>query len=148
MRKIILIAAMVLVSAGAQAGGSRSLSLTGSDSKAVQDSARTAEPASAVETPRAPRAAEATGATDTPTSTERQKFTERPPGVDIRRPPSHRQSQMQSRPSRMSAGAGQRRQSARMSRMGAGMGMHRPGHIRLWSTARIVATLHRHGIYW
>jgi hypothetical protein len=32
--------------------------------------------------------------------------------------------------------------------MGAGMGMHRPGHIHLWSTARIVATLHRHGIYW
>jgi hypothetical protein len=148
MRKIILIAAMVLVSAGAQAGGSRSLSLTGSDSKAVQDSARTAEPASAGETPRAPRAAEATGASDTPTSTERQKFTERPPGVDIRRQPSRRQSQMPSRPSRMSARAGQRRQSAHMSRMGAGMGMHRPGHIRLWSTARIVATLHRHGIYW
>jgi hypothetical protein len=35
-----------------------------------------------------------------------------------------------------------------MSRVGAGMGMHRPGHIRPWSTARIVATLHRHGIYW
>jgi hypothetical protein len=145
MRKIILIAAMVLVSAGAQAGGSRSLSLAGSDSKAVLDSARTAEPASAVETQRAPQAADAT---DTPTSTERQKFTERPPGVDIRRQPFRRQSQMLSRRSRMSAGAGQRRQSARMSRMGAGMGMHRPGHIRLWSTARIVATLHRHGIYW
>jgi hypothetical protein len=149
MRKIILIAAMVLVSAGAQAGGSRSLSLAGSDSKAVLDSARTAESASAVETQRAPQAADATGATDTPTSTERQKFTERPPGVDIRRQPFRRQSQMQSRPSRMSAGAGQRRQSAHMSRMGAGgMGMHRPGHIHLWSKARIVATLHRHGIYW
>ena len=145
MRKIILVAAMVMVSAGAQAGGSRSLSLAGSDSKAVQDSARTAEPASAVETQRAPQAADAT---DTPTSTERQKFTERPPGVDIRRQQFRRQSQMLSRRSRMSAGAGQRRQSARMSRMGAGMGMHRPGHIRLWSTARIVATLHRHGIYW
>lgn len=145
MRKIILVAAMVMVSAGAQAGGSRSLSLTGSDSKAVQDSARAAEPASAVETQRAPKAADAT---DTSASTERQKFTERPPGVDVRRQPSRRQPQMQSRPSRMSAGAGQRRQSARMSRRGAGMGMHRPGHIRFWSTARIVATLHRHGFYW
>jgi hypothetical protein len=141
MRKFILVAAMVLVSAGAQAGGSRRLSLAGSDSKAVQDSARTAEPVSAVETQRAPQAAEAAGATDTSTPTVRQKFTERPPGVDIRRHQSQRPSQMQSRPSRMSAGAGQRRQSAHMSRMGT----HRPGHIRL---SRIVAALHRHGFYW
>jgi hypothetical protein len=144
MRKFILVAAMVLASAGvAQAGGSRSLSLAGSDSKAVQDSARTAEPASAVETQRAPKAADA-GATGTPASTERQKFAERPPGVDIRRQQSQRQSQMQSRQSRMSAGAGRRAQMAQMKQMH----MHRPGHIRLWSTARIVATLHRHGIYW
>lgn len=143
MRKFILVTAMVLVSAGAQAGGSRSLSLAGSDSRAVQDSARTAEPASAVETQRAPRAAEATGATDTSTSTERQKFTERPPGVDIRRQQSHRQSQMQSRPSRMPAGAGRRAQMAQMKQMH----MRRPGGLRIVAS-RLVASLHRHGIYW
>ncbi len=139
MRRIVLVAAMVLVSAGAQAG-SRSLSLAGSDSKAVQETSKSVEPASVVDTPRAPRAGESTGSTDTPKSVERQKFAERPPGVDIRR-----ESQMQSRmPSRMRAGAGQRRAPPQMARMG----MHRPRHIRLFSPGRIVAALHRHGIYW
>jgi hypothetical protein len=143
MRKIILVAAMVLVSAGAQAGGSRSLSLAGSDSKAVQESAKTVEPASAIDTPRTPKSATsgeasgATGASETQKSVERQKFAERPPGVDVRR-----QSQMQQ--SRMRAHASQRRGAPHM----AGMGMHRPVHIRMFSKARIVAALHRHGIYW
>jgi len=142
MRKIILVTAMVLVSAGAQAGGSRSLSLAGSDSKSVQESAKTAEPASAVNAPRVPKSAsatsgEATGSTETRKSAERQKFAERPPGVDVRR-----QSQMQQ--SRMRAHTSQRRAAPHM----AGMGMHRPVHIRLFSKARIVAALHRHGIYW
>jgi hypothetical protein len=139
MRKIILVAAMVLVSAGAQAGGSRSLSLTGSDSKAVQDSAKSVEPASAVDASRAPKSANATstGTTGSTGASERQKFTERPPGVDVRR-----QSQMQQ--SRMRAHASQRRAGPHM----AGMRMRRPVHIRLFSTARIVAALHRHGIYW
>jgi hypothetical protein len=143
MRKIILVAAMVLVSAGAEAGGSRSLSLAGSDSKAVQDSAKTVEPASAVDASRAPKSANATsaGTTGSTGASERQKFAERPPGVDIRR-----QSQMQSRmqQSRMRAHASQRRGAPHM----AGMGMRRPVHIRLFSKARIVAALHRHGIYW
>jgi hypothetical protein len=145
MRKIILVAAMVLVSAGAQAGGSRSLSLAGSDSKAVQESAKTVEPASAIDTPRAPKSAsatsgEATGSTGA--SETRQKFAERPPGVDVRRQSQMPQSQMQQ--SRMRAHASQRRAAPHM----AGMGMHRPVHIRLLSKARIVAALHRHGIYW
>jgi hypothetical protein len=144
MRRIILIAAMVLVSAGAQAGGSRSLSLTGSDSKAVQESARSAEPASAVETPRVPKSAGAASASAASSETtgsagasEARKFTERPPGVDARR-----QSQM--RQSRMRAHASRRRGAPHM----AGMGMRRPMHVRLFSKARIVAALHRHGIYW
>jgi hypothetical protein len=134
MRKFVLVAAMVLVSAGAQAGQVRSLSLAGSDSKAVQDSAKTSEPASVVETPRAPRAADATGATDNSKSVERPKFVERPPGVDVRK---------QRQQSQMADGAPHRRQSAHMSRTGT----HRTGHIRL-NTSRIVAALHRHGIYW
>jgi hypothetical protein len=145
MRKIILVAAMVLASAGAQAGQLRSLSLAGSDSKAVQDSAKTIEPASAVDASRAPKSANATstGTTGSTGASERQKFNERPPGVDIRR-----QSQMQQ--SRMRSHASRRRASPRMAGMDmhSGMGMRRPVHIRLFSTARIVAALHRHGIYW
>jgi hypothetical protein len=143
MRKIILVAAMVLVSAGAQAG-SRSLSLSGSDSKAVQDSAKTAEPASAVDASRAPKSANATsaGTTGSTGASERQKFAERPPGVDIRRQSQMQQSRMQQ--SRMRAHASQRRAASHM----AGMGTRRPVHIRMFSTARIVAALHRHGIYW
>jgi hypothetical protein len=140
MRGIVLVAAMVLVSAGAQAGGSRSLSLTVSDSKAVQDSAKTVEPASAVNTPRAPKSANAASGEATGGSagvSERQKFAERPPGVGVRR-----QSQMQQ--SRMRAQASQRRASQHM----AGMGTRKPMHVRMFSKARIVAVLHRHGIYW
>jgi hypothetical protein len=144
MRKIILVAAMVLVSAGAQAGQLRSLSLAGSDSKAVQDSAKTVEPASAVDASRAPKSANATsaGTTGSTGASERQKFVERPPGVDIRRQSQMQPSRMQQ--SRMRAHASQRRAAPHM----AGMGMRRPVHIRLFSTARIVAALHRHGIYW
>ena len=55
MRKFALVAAMVLVSVGAQAGQSRGLSLAGSD-KSVQET-KAVEPANAVDAPRAPRAA-------------------------------------------------------------------------------------------
>jgi hypothetical protein len=135
MRKSILVAAMVLVSAaGAQAGQSRSLSLAGSD-RAAQET-KAVEPASAVDTQRAPmpaRAAEATGATETSKTIDRPKYTERPPGVDM----------SMSRRSRMKAAASQRRAPPQMARAD----MRRSRH-RHWSAARIVATLHRYGIYW
>src|SRR5215475_264669 len=132
MRKLVFVAAMVLVSASAQAGQSRSLSLAGSD-KAVQET-KAAEPASAVDTARAPmspRAAEAGGATETTKSIDRPKFTGRPPGIDM------------SRQSRMKAAASHRRAPTQMARADV-----RPSHHRGWSAARIVATLHRYGIYW
>ena len=130
MRKFVLVFAMVLVSAGAQAGQLRSLSLAGSESKTVQEPAKSVEPASAVGTP---KAAEATGATG------QQKFAERPPGVDV-----SRQSETQPRMhSRMTAGAMPRRAPPRMVR-----GDLRRPHHHHWSAARIVATLHRYGIYW
>jgi hypothetical protein len=133
MRRFVLVAAMVLVSAGAQAGQSRSLSLAGSD-RAAQET-KAVEPASVVDTPRAPKAAEAAGVTETSKTTdgtiEKPKYTERPPGVDM------------SRRSRMQAAAARRRAPSQMAR--ADM---RRFHHRRWSTARIVATLHRYGIYW
>jgi hypothetical protein len=137
MRKLIVIAAMmVMASAAAQAGQSRSLSLAGSD-KAVQDT-RTAEPVSAVETRRAPlppKAADASGsigATQISSINEKPKYTGRPPGVGM------------SKRSRMQAAAmTQHRAPPHM----AGMEMRRP-RPKHWSAARIVATLHRYGIYW
>jgi hypothetical protein len=137
MRRFVLVAAMVLVSAGAQAGQSRSLSLAGSDSKAVQVSAKTSGPTRVVETPKAPRAADATSApsaTDKSKSFERPKFVERPPGADVRR---------QRQQSQMADSAPHRRRSAHISRPGT----HRAGHIHP-NTSRIVAALHRHGFYW
>jgi hypothetical protein len=137
MRKLTVFAAMmVVVSATAQAGQSRSLSLAGSD-KAVQDT-KAAEPMSAVETQRTPlppKAADASGAigaTQTSSVNEKPKYTERPPGIDM------------SRRGRMKAAAMNQRSAP--SHM-AGMEMRRP-RPRHWSTARIVATLHRYGIYW
>jgi hypothetical protein len=131
MRKLILVAAMVLVSAaGAQAGESRSLSLAGSD-RAAQET-KAVEPASAVGTQRAPMA-KAAEATETSKTIDRPKYTERPPGVDM----------SMSRRSRMKAAFGQRRAPPQMARAD----MRRPRHQH-WSAARIVATLHRYGIYW
>ena len=129
MRKFALVAAMVLVSAGAQAGQSRGLSLAASD-KSVQET-KAIEPASAVDAPRAPRAADASGATETTNSIDRSKFTERPPGVDM------------SRRSRMQAAASQRRAASQTARADIRWPQHRG-----WSAARIVATLHHYGIYW
>jgi hypothetical protein len=137
MRKLIVVAAMMVVaSATAQAGQSRSLSLAGSD-KAVQDT-KVAEPVSTLDkqrTPLPPKAADASGAsgaTQTSSVDEKPKYTERPPGIDM------------SRRGRMKAAAMSQRGSR--SQM-AGMEMRRP-RPKHWSTARIVATLHRYGIYW
>jgi hypothetical protein len=125
MRKLIVVAAMmVMACATVQAGQSRGLSLAGAD-KAVQDT-KVAEQVSAVETQRRPLPPKAADATEKP------KYTERPPGIDM------------SRQDRMKAAAmSQRRAPPHM----AGMEMRRP-RPRHWSAARIVATLHRYGIYW
>jgi hypothetical protein len=73
MRKFILITALVLVSATAQAGGSRSLAIASNDEPAAA-----AQP-TAVE---APKSTEAPKAADAPATTEAPKFVERPPAVD------------------------------------------------------------------
>jgi hypothetical protein len=144
MRRLIVVATMMIVaSAAAQAGQPRSLSPAGSD-KSVQET-KAAEPVRAAEkqrTPLPPKAADASGAigaTENSSVNETPKYTERPPGVDM------------STRSRMKAAAmRQRRAQPHMTGMQprmAGMEMRRP-HPRHWSAARIVATLHRYGIYW
>jgi hypothetical protein len=132
---------MVLFSTGAQADGSRNLSLGGVDesrnlslrvvdlgfggpgsNEAVQET-KTAELVSAVDPmwepmPRGPEA-------------KTTKSIDRPPGVEM------------SRRSRMKAAGSQRRAVSRMARAD----VRRPHH-QGWSAARIVATLHHYGIYW
>jgi hypothetical protein len=126
MRGFVLAAAMILVSAGAQADESRNLSRGGSD-KAVQET-KTAEPVSAIDTVWAPmpRGEEA----KTTKSIDRPKFTECPTGVKM------------SRRSLMKAAASQRRAASRMARADV-----RWPHHQGWPAARIVATLHHYGTY-
>ena len=141
MRKFILITGFILASAAAQAGD-RSLSLAGSET--------------------APAPARATDASKSAEAAEAPKYVERPAVVEPKpeskaetskaettrsetaRPRAARAAGMH-RPAagRMSAGPGRpmARRTAYMSRSA------RPHGIR-YRIARIIGTLHRHGIYW
>jgi hypothetical protein len=71
MRKFILVAAMVLASASAQAGASRGLVVAGVDEPVTAEQPKTAETKTTeVKT------------TETPKATEAPKFVERPPAVE------------------------------------------------------------------
>ena len=142
MRKSILIAAMVLVSsAAAHAGPSRSLTLASNDppaaaqpSKAVEptksveplkavEPLKTVEPAKAIEAPAAPADAQTTDA---------PKFVERPAAVE---PCAPGQSTADAKPLDAKPAATQTPKAARPKHKG-------------WTEARIIGELHRHGIYW
>jgi len=118
MRKFILIAAMVLASATAQAGQSRSLTLAANDDQpaAATDQAkdRVKETATPVETPKA---------------AEAPKFVDRPAAVDA--------TTTTAQPSK--AEAGKPVTTAKADKL------RRNNH---WTEARIIGELHRHGIYW
>jgi hypothetical protein len=149
MRKFVLIAAMVMASASAKAGDSRSLS-TGT---IVNDQPATisAQPANTsalraentttttttttdqpAETPRyiAP-AADTTTGTQAPAETPR--YTARPAPVESRSPSTTTQA-----PSDETASRGGRRHAR----------SDRPRMHGRWTTGRIIATLHRYGVYW
>jgi hypothetical protein len=146
MRKFILIAGFVLVSAAAQAGD-RSLSLGGGETTKVS------APAKAIEGPRTaevPQAAEAPKYVERPAAVEPKPETTR---TETSRPETrnterarHRPAGMQqryaNRPPSAGAGGASARRAAMMSR---GAGQHR---MRFGIRARIIAALHRHGIYW
>jgi hypothetical protein len=183
MGRLILIAALVLVSASAQAGDSRSLStaVTTSDPPAATktqpksgalsaqtDSTATPVPAPPrAETPRyappaeAPKAEDATRNTDTPVQapaempvrSEAPRYTARPAAFDTMPTAATAPSTRQHMPPREA-----RYRRGRTHYAGAygsdygsdhGWGYGRPyfGPHR-WSTWRIIATLHRCGIYW
>jgi hypothetical protein len=142
MRKFIFITGLVLVSAAAQAGEPRSLSLAGSDVQRAPVAGKVVD---------LPRTAEAPPVAEPPKDTERPAVVE--PKVETPRAetpqaqtaatqrPLTRAERMAVQRSRVAQGGPAYRRSASMSR---GMRMHRP-HYRL---ARFIHTLHRYGIYW
>jgi hypothetical protein len=129
MRTFILITAMVLASATAQAG-ERSLSVSGSDTSAATAPAGSAS-AQMVETPVSETAAPAATTDDTPAAGETPKYVERPALVDPKGEPSNAQ------PSKSVA---EKSVSVRKPQ--------RTAHKRYWTEGRIIGELHRHGIYW
>jgi hypothetical protein len=121
MRKFILISAIVLASATAQAGESRSLTLAASDEPTA------AAPAKAAETP---KAAEASQAIEAPKA-EAPKYVERPAAVETKtEQPTATQS------------------NAEPAKPVAEKRAEKPRRKRYWNEARIINELHRHGIYW
>jgi hypothetical protein len=122
MRKFILIAAMVLASATAQAGQSRGLTLAANDDQpaAATDQAKdqvkdhVKETATPVETPKA---------------AETPKFVDRPAAVDTTTTAAQASK----------TDAGKPVTTAKADKL------RRKNH---WTEARIIGELHRHGIYW
>jgi hypothetical protein len=137
MRKFILIAGFALVSVAAQAG-ERSLSLGGGETTKVSAPAKATEGSRIAEVPQA---------------AEAPKYVERPAVVEPKtettnteraRPRAARMQRYANRPA--SAGPGRPSASAqRAAMMSRSAGQHR---MRYGIRARIIAALHRHGIYW
>jgi hypothetical protein len=151
MRKFILIAGFALVSVAAQAGD-RSLSLGGGDTTKVS------APAKANEGPRTaevPQAAEAPKYVERPAAVERKAETSRSetvkPGTtrtetrntERARPRAAGMQRYANRPPSAGAGGASARRAAMMQQRGAGQ-----YRMRYSIRARIIAALHRHGIYW
>ncbi|MCK1663160.1 hypothetical protein [Bradyrhizobium sp. 151] len=127
MRKIILVTAMVLVSASAQAGGPRSLSLSA-----------VSEPASVQQTTPA-LAAAPTRVSEAAPAAEAPKYLDRPPAVSLNAPAAV------ATPTTTTASApATTTQPAAKTTAKA----DKPKHKRSWTEGRIISELHRHGIYW
>jgi hypothetical protein len=124
MRKFVLIAAMVLVSATAQAGQSRGLTVATAEQPAASTQPAAAEPAK-VQTAQTPETvAPAAAPAETP------KYVERPAVVDTTTTP----------PVQPKADSKVVPQTANKA--------DKPKHKKYWTEARIIGELHRHGIYW
>jgi hypothetical protein len=136
MRKLILIAAMVLASAAAQAGDSRSLSL----SIDVSAPPPTLKPvASTPAVAGAPQPSDAAPAAETPKAVEAvetPKFIERPALVEPKAEPV----QVQQSTTAPAKPAAQKTASTHRT--------EKRYHKRYWTVGRIIGELHRHGIYW
>jgi len=119
MRKFILVAALVLASASAQAAGSRSLTLASSDDQttAATEQAKPADVAKPAEAPKA---------VDQATPAVMPKYVDRPAAVNTA----------------TEAPAADAVKPAPVQKA------ERRKPRRDWTEARIIGELHRHGIYW
>lgn len=126
MRKFILVAAMVLASATAQAGEIRSLTLASSDQPAVAEQPRTERKTVGQNTVETPKAVEAPAATDAP------KFVERPAAIDTKA----------ETPKAETAKPVVVEKNTQTTRV------EKPKRRRESTEARVIYELHRHGIYW
>ena len=139
MRKFILITAMALASATAQAAD-RSLTL-GSDTPV-------AAPAKAADTSRvaeAPNPAEATTTVETPNANETPKYVERPALVE---PKTEQPKAEVKAESKTEPGSTPSAKPAVHKTASAPKSEKRRSHRHYWTEGRIISELHRHGIYW
>jgi len=151
MRKFILIAGFVLVSAAAQAGD-RSLSLGGGEATTVSAPAkanvgsRTAEVPQAAEAPKyVERPAAVEPKPETTRSETARSETSRPAAGNSARDRAKAAGMQQryaGRPQGAGAGGASARRAAMMQRQAGAQRM------RYGIKARIITALHRHGIYW
>jgi hypothetical protein len=123
MRKIILVAAMVLVSASAQAGD-RSLSL------AAANDANSASQMTTATTTATTQVSEAAPVAEAP------KYVDRPAAVSTTAPAAPITTT--SPPATVAT------QPASKTTAKA----DKPKHKRYWTEGRIISELHRHGVYW
>ena len=123
MRKLLLIAAMVLVSATAQAG-SRSLTLAANDEPAAAPQPRAVEQQPVVVQPATPQSAEAPRAVEAPAATPAPNYVARPAPVEA------------------AALAPQAEPTKPVAKV------EKPKRRRDSTEARVIYELHRHGIYW
>jgi hypothetical protein len=121
MRKFILIAALVLVSASAQAGVTRSLTMASNDEPAAAEQPKATE-AKAAE---APKSVEAAAPAEAP------KYVDRPAAVNT--------TTEQPKADAAKPVADNNTQTPRIEK---------PKRKRGSTEARVIYELHRHGIYW
>ena len=145
MRKFILIAGFVLASAAAQAGD-RSLSLGGVETKTAPAPAKATDASKTAEVPQAaeaPKYVERPAVVEPkPETTKAETTKPETSNTERARPRAARMQRYATRPA--SAGPG-RPSAQRAAMMSRSAGQHR---MRYGIRARIIAALHRHGIYW
>ncbi|QPF91977.1 hypothetical protein [Bradyrhizobium commune] len=133
MRKIILVAAMVLVSASAQAGGPRSLSMAPANEKAAAPQPTTAT------TPAAAQVSEISTA---------PKNIDGPPAVSNTAPTAaSTTTTATTKPSAPITARPAPKSTAKTYALPK-VYAYKPKHKHYWTEARFVAELHRYGFYW
>jgi hypothetical protein len=134
MRKLIVIAAMVLASATAQAGQTRSLTRADVQVAATDP----AKPVDGSKTSEVTKSSEAATAPDVAKPADPPKFVERPPAVEPTRSQPAPTAATQPSPADVTTPS-----TAKAARA------DKPRHKqRYWTESRIIGELHRHGIYW